>query len=75
MQNSKNVVCLNQYKNTLDNLIDSLDPESTDQAGPMNERSRNALMSEGSSTDLSKGNCLDEDLTDRLSWLAPKTKN
>ena len=65
----------NQYKNTLDDLIDSLDPDSPDLAGLIDEKFRNALMSKGSSEDCSKGDCLNEDLPNRLSRLASKTKD
>lgn len=75
MGNSEIVAIPNRYKDTLDDLIDSSDPESSDRAGPIDERSRNAPMSEGSSADLSEGNCLDEDLPDRSSRLAPKTRD
>ena len=73
VRNSKIVAIPNQYKNTLDDLIDSSDPESADRAGPIDERSQNTPMSEGSSADLSEKNCLDKDLLEKSSWLAPKT--
>ena len=65
----------NRYKDTLDNLIDSSDPESPDRARPIDERSRNIPMSEGSSADCSEGDCLDEDLPDKSSRLAPKIED
>lgn len=73
--NSETVPVCNQYKDTLDDLIDSSDLESQDQARPNDERSRNTLMSEDSSADLSERNCIDEDLLDRSSRLALKNKN
>ena len=75
MANSEIVAISNRYKDTLDDLIDSSDPESPDRAGPIDERSHNAPMFEGSSADCSEGNCLDENLPDRSSWLAPKTED
>ena len=74
MGNSEIVAIPNQYKDTLNDLIDSSDPDSSHWAGPINERSRNTPMSESSSADLSEGNSLDKDLPERLSWLAPKTR-
>lgn len=73
--NSEIVTISNQYKDTLDDLIDSLDPESSDRTGPIYERSRNVLMSKGSSANLSEEDSLNEDLSDGLSQLAPKTEN
>ena len=75
MENSEIVVIPNQYKDTLDDLIDSSDLESSDRAGPIDERSRNAHMSEDSLAHFSKGNCLDKNLSDRSSRLAPKTRD
>lgn len=72
-RNSEIVALPNQYKDTPNDLIDSSDPESPDRAGPIDERSRNALRSESSSADLSEGDCLDEDVPDKSSRLAPKT--
>ena len=72
---SEIVVISNQYKDTLDDLIDSSDPESPDRMGPIDERSCNASISEGSSANLLKGDCLDEDLQDRLSRMVPKTED
>lgn len=71
--NSGIVAVSNQYKDTLDDLIDSSDSECLDWARSIDERSHNALISEGSSADLLEGDCLDKDLLDRLSQLAPKT--
>ena len=71
--NSEIVAIFNQYKDTLKDLIDSSDPESLDQAGLIEARFRNAPISENSSADLSKGNCLDKNLPNKSSWLAPKT--
>ena len=75
MGNSEIVAISNQYKDTLDDLIDSSDPESPDRAGPIDERSRNAPMSEGSLADLSERDCWNENLPDRSSRLAPKTED
>lgn len=59
----------------MDNFIDSLDLESPDRLAQINKRSRNAFMSEDNSAGLSKGDCLDENLLNGLSQLAPWTKN
>ena len=75
MGNFEIVAIPNQYKDTLDDLIDSSDPKSSDWAGPIDKRSRNAPMSKGSLADLSEGNCADKNLSDRLSRLAPKTQD
>lgn len=72
MENSEIVAFSNWYKNTLDDFIDSSDSESLDLARLIDERFRNAPMSEGSLADLLEENCLDEDLLDRSSWLASK---
>lgn len=63
----------NRYKDTSDELIDSLDVESPDQPGPIVKGSRNTLRSESSLTGLSEGDCLDKNISDRSSQLAPKT--
>ena len=73
--NSEIIAIPNRYKDTLDELIDILDLEFPDWVGPIDERSRNISIFEGSLTELSKWDCLDEDLPDRLSRLAPKTRN
>ena len=75
VENSEIVAIHNQYKETLDDLIDSSDLELSDWAGPIDERSRNTPISKWSSTDLLEGNCLDKDLSDKLSRLAPKTQD
>lgn len=63
------VAISNQYKDTLDDLNDSSDPESPDWARPINEKSCNAPISKGSSIDLSERDCLDENLpTDYYGW-------
>ena len=65
----------NRYKNTLDDLIDSSDVQSPNRVGPIDERSCNDPMSERSSADLLEEDYLHENLPDRLSRLAPKTKD
>ena len=65
----------NQYKDTLDDLIDSSNPKSPDWVEPIDKRFCNASMSESSSADFSEGDCLDEDFLDKSSRLAPKTEN
>ena len=56
-------------------FIDGLDSESLNWARLIDEKSCNALIYEGSSTDLSKRDCLDEDLPDKSLWLAPRTED
>lgn len=73
LENSEIVAISNQYKDTLDDFIDSLDLESPDQSGPIDERSYNALISEGNLADLLERIYLDKNLLDRSSWLAFKT--
>lgn len=73
VENSEIIVIPNQYKDTLDDLINSSDPESLDWMRPIDERSRNIPISEGSSAVLSERNSLNEDLSDRLSWVVSKT--
>ena len=75
MGNFEIVAILNQYKDTLDDLIDSSDSESLDWAGPIDERFCNAPMSKGSLADCSEEDYLDENLPDRSSQLAPKAKD
>ena len=75
MGNSKIVAIPNQYKDTLDDLLNSSNSKSLDWVRPVDKKSRNALMSEGSLADLSKWDCLDKDLLDRSSCLAPKTRD
>lgn len=65
----------NKYKDTLDNFIDNSDPESLNKVRLIDERSYNVPRSENSLTDLWEGDCLDEDILDRSSRLAPKTEN
>lgn len=65
----------NQYKDTLDDYIDSSDLESRDQARPIDESSRITPMSEGSSANLSKKNSLNENLPHRSLWLVPKIED
>ena len=74
MGNPEIVAIPNQYKDTLDDFIDSSDLWSPDWARLIDKRSHNALISESSSTDLSKGDCLNKDLLNRSSQFAPKTK-
>lgn len=46
----------NKYKNTLDNLIDSLDKKSSNWPRPIDKKSDNASRSESSLTKLLKRN-------------------
>ena len=75
MANYGIVAILNQYRDILNDLIDSSDPESSYPAGPIAKKSRNTPMSDGNLADLSKGDCLDENLSNRSSRLAPKAEN
>ena len=75
MANFEIVAIPNQYKNTLDDFMDSPNPEFPDRVGPIDESSRNALMFENSSADLLKQDCFKENFLDRSSRLARKNKN
>lgn len=75
MRNSEIVVIPNQYKSTPDDFINGSDPESLDQAGSIDERSRNTSMSKSSLADLSKGDYMNKDLPDGSLQLAPKTRD
>lgn len=66
---------LNIYKDALDGFIDSSDSEFPDQAGSINERSRNAPRSESSSASLLEGDCLDKNVPGRSSRLTLKTED
>lgn len=74
-ENSKIMAIPNLYKDSLDNLIDSSNTKSTDWPKPINKGSRNAVKSEDSLTGLLEWNCLDKDISDRSSKLAPKTED
>ena len=74
-ENSGIVAICNRYNNTFDNLIDSSDAESPDWPGPINKGLRNAPRFEGSSKELSEGDRLDKVVSDKLSRLAPKTRD
>ena len=75
---SKIVAIFNKYKNTLNNLIDSLDTESLDcpdfsnWLGLIDKRSRNTLKSRGSSSTFLEEDCLNEDVSIML--LEPTSK-
>ena len=75
MRKFKIVAISNQYKDTLDDFIDSSDPESLDRARLIDKRSCNAPMSKSGLTNPSGEDCLDENFADKLSQLAPKTRD
>ena len=64
---------LNRYKDTLYEFINSLDAKSLDRPELIDKRSYNALKSQGSWTDPLKRNYLNKDISDKSSWLTPKT--
>ena len=74
---------LNKYKDTLDDLIDSLDtespdqPESSDWLGPIDKRTCNVPRSRGASSSLleEEEDRLDKDVLVTLLKLAPKTRD
>ena len=75
-KNSEIVAIFNRYKDTLDDFIDSSDPESL--PGPIDERSQNTPRSRGGSTGLPEKDRLDEDYvsaSDKSPQLAAKTGN
>lgn len=74
VRNSDIIIILKWYKDTIDDLIDSLDPKSPDWARVIAKRFYSAFMSESSLTDLLKRDCLDKDLLDKLLRLLHKTK-
>ena len=65
----------NRYKDNLDDFIDSSDAESPDWPGPIDEALCNASRSKSSPTGLLKENRLDENVSDRLTTLTPKTRD
>ncbi len=73
--NSEIMAIPNNYKNTLDNLIDSSDIESPDWLRPINKELCNAPKCEGSLMSFSKSNCLDKDVLDMLLRLVSKTQD
>ena len=73
--NSEIVAIPNKYKDTLDDLIDSSDVKSLDRLRPIDKGSHNAPKSEGSPMGLLEGDRLNKDVSDRSSWLAPKTED
>lgn len=75
MGNLEIVAISKQYKDTLNDLINSSDLEFLDQAKPIDEKFWNTLISESSSPDLLKKNCLGEHLLNRSLWLVLKIQN
>lgn len=75
IRNSKIEVILNQYKNTLDDFINSSDPKLPHLARLIDDKSLNVFMSKGNSADLSKKNCLGKNLPNRLLQLVLKAGN
>lgn len=69
------MVIFNWYKNTLNDFIDNSDPEFLDQAILIDENFYNVFISEGGLVNLSEEDSLNENLLNKLSWLAPKTQN
>ena len=80
---SEIVVIPNKYKHTLDDLIDSLNteftdqPKSPDQLGPIDKETYNAPRSRGALLNPleEKEDCLDKDIFVTLLELAPKTRD
>lgn len=71
--NSEIVTISNQYKDTLDDLIDSSDPEPPKWLKPILQKPRNAPRPEDSSSDLLDNDCSDENVPDRSLQMASKT--
>lgn len=65
--NSEIVAIFNRYNHTLNDFIDSSDPESSNRSGQIDKGLRNVLKFEASSIDFLIKNCLDEDNSNRLS--------
>ena len=71
---SEIVTIFNKYKDTLDNFINSLDLKSANRPYPIDEGLCNALRSAGNSMGLSKGYCLDKNISNcQSAWRAPET--
>lgn len=64
-KNSKIVAISNKYKDTLDNFIDSSNPEFLNWLKPINKRLYNTNRYEGSLTGFLEKDCLDEDISDK----------
>lgn len=56
----------NQYKKTMNDLIDSSDQKSPDWAKLIDKKSHNAIMFESNLADFSEGDCLDKEVLNRL---------
>ena len=75
------MVIPNKYKNTLDDLIDSLNTEFLDQPDSLNwsgfidKGSHNTLKSRGGSSTFSEKDCLDKDISIILLEPAPKIQD
>ena len=69
------MITLNLCKNTLDGFIESSDLESSDQAGAIIERFRNAPKFENSLANPLEKDSLDEDVSDSSSRLMPQIEN
>lgn len=60
------MIIFNQYKDTLNDFIDNLDPKSLDLAGLIDKRFRNILKSKKNLINLLERNYFYKDLLDRL---------
>lgn len=69
------MVILNQYKNIINDFINSFDLKYLIQIELIDEKSRNDPKFEGNSADLSNGDFLHKDVLNKSSQLAPKTEN
>lgn len=63
-EKSQIVAICHKFKGTFDNLIDCLNPKSSDRLGLIDQRSRNMPRSRNSSIGLSKGDCLNKNILD-----------
>lgn len=70
--NSEILAISHQYKDILDHFINNSDPEYMDWMELIEEKICNAFRSESISTNLSKIDYLDKDISDKLLCLAPK---
>lgn len=74
-KNFEIVAILNRYKDTFGDFINSSDVEFLNKPEPIDKRLCNAPRSEDSLMELLERDYLDKGISNKLSWLAPKTEN
>lgn len=73
--NSNIVTIFNQYKDTLDDFINSSDLKFLSKTELIDKRFYNTFIFNDSLADLSEGDCLNKNLPDRLLWLMLNTED